>query len=216
MFSQRFHFLFGLSLVCLVLAACAGATPSSTAASTTPQASPTPLQGHALVTALRQGGYIVFIRHTAIVETTAEHEPLPNYTDCSLQHPLSDKGRTQAQEIGEAFKRLNIHVGQVLNSLYCRCRDTAKIAFGHDQDSTDLLPPTAAHNDAERKQYRAGFLRLLGTVPSNGTNTVLVSHVNVGKEVKDIGRGDAAVFLPHGGSFTRVGTIRVKEWTKLQ
>lgn len=47
--------------------------------------------------------------------------------DCSTQRNLSDAGRQQAMEIGEAFRDRNIPVVEVLSSQWCRCLETAEL-----------------------------------------------------------------------------------------
>jgi phosphohistidine phosphatase SixA len=50
--------------------------------------------------------------------------------DCSTQRNLSDEGRAQARRLGDAFRSAGVPVGEVLSSRWCRCIDTATLAFG--------------------------------------------------------------------------------------
>ena len=57
----------------------------------------------------------------------------PNFDilDCSTQRNLSKEGELQALKIGKFFKENDIKFTKVLSSEWCRCKDTAKIAFGN-------------------------------------------------------------------------------------
>jgi phosphohistidine phosphatase SixA len=78
---------------------------------------------------LESGGHIVLIRH-AVTESGIGDPPEFKLGDCSTQRNLSDKGRSDAKRIGEAFRKRGIPVAEVLSSRWCRCLDTAKLAFG--------------------------------------------------------------------------------------
>ena len=49
--------------------------------------------------------------------------------NCSTQRNLSEEGRKQAEYIGEFFRKNSIKIDRVLSSEWCRCTETAKIAF---------------------------------------------------------------------------------------
>ncbi|MDB5776916.1 MAG: histidine phosphatase family protein [Herbaspirillum sp.] len=79
--------------------------------------------------ALKSGGYVVLMRH-AITEPGIGDPPGFTLEDCSTQRNLSAQGRIDAQHIGEAFRRRGIPVNEVLSSRWCRCLETANLAFG--------------------------------------------------------------------------------------
>jgi phosphohistidine phosphatase SixA len=57
--------------------------------------------------------------------TTTER---PN--DCSSgSRQLNDEGRAQSRLIGQTIKEFNIPIGEVYSSSFCRCEETAKLAF---------------------------------------------------------------------------------------
>ena len=82
-----------------------------------------------LVAALQRGGNVVYFRHADTGPASPE-PPTVDLTRCETQRNLNDNGRAQAQEIGRQFRRLRIPVGAVLSSQFCRCKDTAQLAFG--------------------------------------------------------------------------------------
>ena len=80
-----------------------------------------------LINQLEDGGKLIFIRH-AYAPGNGDRDGF-NLNDCSTQRNLSDDGRKQAQRIGEFFTKNKIEIDKVLSSEWCRCKETAKIAF---------------------------------------------------------------------------------------
>lgn len=166
------------------------------------------------VQALSQGGYVIYFRHAATDHETVDTDR-ENLENCATQRNLSDLGRAQAEAIGTAFGLLDIPVDDVLSSPYCRCMDTARLAFGRVTASQDLL--FALDTGAERTAELAQALRtMLSEQPAPGTNTVLAGHtVNM---IEAAGfwpkpEGVALVFKPDGtGGFDLVGTVMPDEW----
>lgn len=68
--------------------------------------------GRDLVTRLRAGGHLIFIRHAATEAT--QDDPRPDLADPSTQRNLTDDGREQARQLGRAIRRLRVPVGTVL------------------------------------------------------------------------------------------------------
>lgn len=78
---------------------------------------------------LRGGGIVVLMRHAITVPGVGD-PPEFKLGDCSTQRNLSDEGRAQARRTGEAFGREAIALAEVRSSAWCRCVDTAQLAFG--------------------------------------------------------------------------------------
>jgi phosphohistidine phosphatase SixA len=76
--------------------------------------------------ALADGG-IVLLRH-ALAPGTGDPSGF-RVGDCATQRNLNETGRTQARRIGAAFRARAVPVGAVLSSLWCRCLETAELAF---------------------------------------------------------------------------------------
>lgn len=81
-----------------------------------------------LATRLRGGGVIVAFRH-ALAPGTFDPPGFDLHV-CSTQRNLNDEGRAQAERIGRWFGRHGLTPAQVRSSPWCRCLDTARIAFG--------------------------------------------------------------------------------------
>ncbi|MDB5959003.1 MAG: histidine phosphatase family protein [Massilia sp.] len=131
----------------------------------------------ALVARLRRGGHIILMRHAATVPGIGDPAGFV-LSECATQRNLSDAGRADAARIGAAFQRLAIPVGEVLSSRWCRCLDTARLAFGKAEPAPML---DSMFDDGETQ--RDAKLRQLATwlkTPRGGANTVLVTHdVNI-------------------------------------
>ena len=76
---------------------------------------------------LKEGGKIVMIRHSYAPGMGDPKNFLIN--DCSTQRNLDKKGIIQSKLIRKFFKVNQIPVDKVLSSEWCRCQDTANIAF---------------------------------------------------------------------------------------
>ena len=86
-------------------------------------------QGNDFWTLLRQGGNVVLMRH-ALTEPGIGDPPEFKLGVCGTQRNLSDEGRAQSRRTGEVFRREGIVFDEVRSSAWCRCVDTAQLAFG--------------------------------------------------------------------------------------
>ena len=89
-------------------------------------ASPT-FSDEKILNSLYEGGKIIFIRH-AIAPGNGDPTDF-KINDCSTQRNLSQSGIDQSKLIGLFFKENNIKIDKVFSSEWCRCKDTAEIAF---------------------------------------------------------------------------------------
>lgn len=176
------------------------------------------LKGAALVQALRQGGLVIYFRHADT--GPAYQEQGVDLARCETQRNLNDKGRNEARDIGAQFRRFQVPVGEVRASEFCRCRETAELAF-----SKVLVDPVltgvsrAPEAAAKRAQATAGLKRLLAAKPAPGTNSVLVSH---GYNLWDaegfhLGtQGEAALYRPDArGGYVLLARLLPDEWGML-
>jgi broad specificity phosphatase PhoE len=123
--------------------------------------------------ALRAGGRVVLIRHTA-TEPGIGDPPGFRLDDCSTQRNLSERGRDEAKRLGEAFRSRGIPVGEVLSSQWCRCLETARIAFGRAEAWSALNSNFNETGRSAPDKNRAAAARV-AEVPRTG-NRVLVTH----------------------------------------
>ena len=119
-----------------------------------------------------EGGLIVLMRHAQ----PAGGNPLlwDESGNCAGEPMLTDGGRAHARRIGEAFASRGIRP-TVISSPMCRCRDTARIAFG-DAFVTDGALREVASADSERaKQFERTAQSLIGN-RRGPAPVVFVSH----------------------------------------
>ena len=80
-----------------------------------------------LINELKQGGKLIFIRHAY---APGGGDPINfDINVCNTQRNLNNSGRNQADKIGSLFKDNNISTDKVYSSEWCRCKETALIAF---------------------------------------------------------------------------------------
>jgi broad specificity phosphatase PhoE len=169
-----------------------------------------------LADALRQGGFVIYFRH-ADTGPAAPDPPSVDLARCETQRNLNDKGRTEAVEIGKQFERLGVPVGAVLASQFCRCWQTAELAFGrYEIDPLLTGVPRGPEHAQARREASDALRKLLATVPPMGKNTVLVSH---GFNLIDLEglylstQGEAAIYRPDGhGGYQLVARVLPNEW----
>ena len=121
---------------------------------------------------LRGGGQVVLIRHASTEPGTGD-PPGFRLDDCATQRNLSDAGREEARRIGEAFRARGIPVGRVLSSRWCRCLETARLAFGRAEpwEALDSL-----YDAPVRERERTEAVRALIAAGVGPGNLVLVTH----------------------------------------
>ena len=172
------------------------------------------------INALRQGGYVIVFRHGATHQDQADTDPL-NPKNIAQQRQLNDAGRAKAKEIGEAFRKLKIPVGQVQTSVFNRAVETGTlIGQGDVTSSLDLAEGGLVVTPVENNRRAQALRKLAATVPPAGTNIVVVTHKpNIldafGKDWFDVREGEASVFQPGGGGYKLVVRVQADEWSKL-
>ena len=165
-------------------------------------------QAPELLAMLRGGGYVLFFRHGSTPDY-AEAAITDDFADCSRQRTLNSVGRAQAFAIGEAFKVLSIPVGEVIASPYCRCMETARIAFGRVERADEAR----SGGDLVRLRVR------LSTPPPSGTNLAILGHGTAGNLFGDefLREAEAMVVRPLGdGKFDLVARVRAETWAQFE
>ena len=172
------------------------------------------LSGPRLADALRQGGYILYFRHTA-TDFSQNDERMTGFEDCANQRNLTDAGRADARAIGAAIRSLGIPIGEVVASPFCRTRETAELIFGRYTVST-AVRGGPAQNDSGR--YDELKVLLTRRVPGK-VNLVIASHGNPFAAIVGtpyLAEGEVAVIEPRDAGFSVVARIRKDEWTALK
>lgn len=163
----------------------------------------------ALWNLLGRGGQVIMIRHALTTAGVGDPEGM-KLDDCSTQRNLSDEGRAQAGRLGQALRARGVPIERVLSSPWCRCIETARLAF---RGSPEILP--ALGNLFGRPERAAGQVAqlkpLVARVPPRG-NLVLVSHGSTISALTGVSpaTSEMVVLTPQGdGRFAVAGRLQV-------
>ena len=125
----------------------------------------------------QEGDKIILIRHS--LAPGGGDPPGFKIDDCKTQRNLNRKGINQSKKIGKLFKKNKISVDQVLSSQWCRCKDTAKYAFGNFKEFSALNSTfQTPYNKNEPKQLTELY-NFVKKWEGNGKNLVLVTHYSI-------------------------------------
>lgn len=140
---------------------------------------------------LSQGGFVLMMRHAITVPGVGDPQGF-RIDQCGTQRNLSDIGRAQAKRIGQDLAQAGIKFSAVRSSQWCRCIDTAKIAFAQ-ATPWKALNSFFADRSTQRKQTRE--LHQAASQLAPGTNVIWVTHqVNISAALDTFaGQGEIVV-----------------------
>ena len=129
-----------------------------------------------LVARLRAGGCTVLLRH-AQTEPGIGDPPGFRLDQCSSQRNLNDEGRAQSARIGQWFQSRGLQPRAVQSSAWCRCIDTARLAFGRHQTwpALNSFFGGPERGDAQTTQLRAA----LAAIPAGQFEVWVTHQVNI-------------------------------------
>ena len=122
----------------------------------------------------KDGGKIILIRH-ALAPGGGDPEGF-DIKDCRTQRNLNDIGINQSKKIGKLFEEKKIKIDQVLSSQWCRCKDTAKYAFGKFKEFSALNSTFSPPFDKNEKKQIKELKSFIKNWDGQGKNLVLVTH----------------------------------------
>lgn len=128
--------------------------------------------GDAVRDLLARGAAVIAFRH-ALAPGTFDPEGF-RLDDCRTQRNLSDEGREQARRIGAWFRAQGLAPARVRSSPWCRCIDTANLAFGR-ADAWGALASPRGSDEAGKPQRMAELRAALAQVPA-GRFEAWVTH----------------------------------------
>lgn len=159
--------------------------------------------------ALRSGGLALLLRHAA-TEPGVGDPPGFRLEDCGTQRNLSDAGRGQAEQLGAWLRQRKVRIDAVLSSRWCRCLETARLAFPqHVVEPFPALDSFFDNRSAQPQQTRAALARIAAIrAPAN---VVFVTHqVNIlALTGEAVGPGEVLVVRPDRGQLQRIGRLQV-------
>ena len=157
---------------------------------------------------LRGGGVTVLMRHAATHPGIGD-PPGFRPGDCTTQRNLSESGRQDARAIGAAFQRHKVTPGAVWSSRWCRCLDTARLAFGRVEPEPGL--DSMFNDDADQSAAKLRALRARLAARRESTPLVLVTHdVNIRALTgQSLAPGDMLLLKQHGARLEVIGRLAV-------
>ncbi len=179
------------------------------------------LSGAPLVSALREGGYVLVMRH-ASSPFQAPDKAAADPDNTNLERELDATGKQTSIAMGKALEALSIPIGDVETSRTFRALQTAKyLGLEHPMPVPELTEGKQGMAADENKARAAWLVRAAAKTPRAGTNTVLITHTpNIaaafGADAKGIAAGETLVLHPDGkGGTALVARVTIDEWPQL-
>ena len=145
-----------------------------------------------LIDQLKDGGKLIFIRHAY-----APGGGDPNnfdITDCNTQRNLSNSGREQARNIGIFFKDNNLKIENIYSSEWCRCKETAVIAF-NKFEIKKFLNSFFSPKFAKNKNLQLKNLKKFIKDWDGDKNLIFVTHYVVISELLNYSSGSGEIVI---------------------
>ena len=174
-----------------------------------------------LVREMRNGGYVLYIRHGAVLTNTSDKRGAGAWwQDCANTQRLTPDAQPRIRAIAEALVRQRIIVYELHTSEFCRAVDTAThfgtIAARRTAALNDIsaLPDTQAQTLA---RYSGGIQFLLSDSTPPKVNRVLIGHSlppnTIHPALSYLPEGHVAIFKAEGsGRFHYVTSLSPGQW----
>ena len=120
-----------------------------------------------ILNTLQKGGNLIFIRH-AYAPGSGDPENF-DINDCTTQRNLSESGIEQSKKIRIFFIKNNIPIDLVISSEWCRCKETAQIAFNNFQTKSFLNSFYSEKFAKNKKEQMKNLKTPMFWWPENGT-----------------------------------------------
>jgi predicted permease/phosphohistidine phosphatase SixA len=153
--------------------------------------------------AAQSSGQVLFIRHATTTPGVGDPDGF-RLEDCKTQRNLSDAGRAEAKRLGDALRARKVPVGEILSSPWCRCHDTARLAFGREATSWTPLSNLFGRRELSDAQVR-DLRKRVGSYKGKD-NLVMISHGSVAVPLAGVSpqQAEVIVLTPLGGDKFRV------------
>jgi phosphohistidine phosphatase SixA len=178
------------------------------------------LQDNALVNNLRQGGYVIVMRHASSPREVPDKQTA-NPDNTKPERQLDAVGRATATALGKALRDLRIPIGPVLSSPTYRALETIRYA----QFGTPRTFPELGDNGQSMQggtEAQAAWLRTqVMQFPVSG-NTLIVTHLpNISGAFPDLASGmadgEALIFAPDGtGTAHCIARVKIEAWSAMR
>ena len=158
-----------------------------------------------LINELEEGGKLIFIRH-AYAPGSGDPSNF-NLNDCSTQRNLSNLGRDQSKKIRRFFKENKIPIDLVISSEWCRCKETALIAFNQFETKTFLNSFYSEKFSKNKKSQMKNLKKYIDNWNEN-ENLVLVTHYVVISEALGYAPSSGEIVIANK-SLKKIGNIKI-------
>jgi phosphohistidine phosphatase SixA len=177
------------------------------------------LSGDSLLKALRQGGYVIVMRHASSPrEVPGKAAANPDNTKPERQ--LDETGRTTASAMGKALRDLKIPIGEVLASPTYRALETIRMEQWPNPKPVPELGDNGQSMQGGTEAQAVWLQNEVKHFPS-GTNKILVTHLpNLTRAFPQTAAGmedgEALVFAADGnGGAKVVAKVKIEDWVRL-
>ena len=133
-----------------------------------------------LIKELKNGGKLIFIRHAYAPGGGDPNNFDINY--CNTQRNLSDRGKKQAKKIGNFFFKNNILIEKIYSSEWCRCKETASLAF-KNFETKQFLNSFFSTKFSDNKEFQMKNFKKFITNWDEKHNLVFITHYVVISEI---------------------------------
>ena len=158
-----------------------------------------------ILDSLKEGKKIIFIRH-ALAPGNGDPDNF-NINDCTTQRNLSKNGIIQSKKIGLFFEKNKIKIDKVLSSEWCRCKETAQIAF-KNFSTNSFLNSFYSSKFAINKDKQINDLYDYIKKLKNNKNLVFVTHYVLISEVLNYGPSSGEIVVSDK-NFNIIGSIEI-------
>ena len=178
------------------------------------------LAGATLVTALRQAGYVLLMRHASSPPTP----PAAGEADrenVKRERQLDKTGRDKARRMGAALRTLRIPIGVVWSSPTYRAQETARLAALPTPETAVELGDGGQSMQVTSASQAAWLKGKVAEPPPAGTDTIIVTQMpNIvavfGQAVTGLADGETLVLRPDGrGGSAIVSRVKIEDWPSL-
>mgnify|MGYP001324000089 FL=1 len=154
---------------------------------------------------IQKGGNLIFIRHA---HAPGNGDP-DNFdiNDCSTQRNLSDSGKVQSKKIGKFFEENNILVDLVISSEWCRCKETALIAFKNFETKSFLNSFYSAKFSKNKNSQIKNLKKYIDNWDSD-KNLVLITHYVVISEILNYAPNSGEIVISDK-NFKKISNIKI-------
>ena len=154
---------------------------------------------------MKEGGKLIFIRH-AYAPGSGDPNNF-NLNDCLTQRNLSEEGKEQAKSIGKFFIKNEIKIDKVLSSEWCRCKETARIAF-KNFSTNNFLNSFYSSKYAKNKDKQIKLLKNYVKKFESDKNLILITHYVLIFEVLNYAPSSGEIVVSDK-NFNMIGSMEI-------